>query len=67
MRCYICDREDELIVYDTDKHSFTPCVVCQEAIEEALDDYESINTESTQGERTRPPAFPRRPSPASEV
>ena len=39
MRCYICNREDDVITYDKIHKEYGPCVVCQAAIEEVLMDY----------------------------
>lgn len=46
MHCAICDREDDLISYDKANEEFTPCTVCQAVIEETIDGYEEIRTES---------------------
>lgn len=40
MRCFICDREDDLISFDKVEGKFSPCGDCQRAIEECLDGYD---------------------------
>jgi len=38
-RCYICNREDDLITYDKARKEYGPCTVCQAIIQEALDEF----------------------------
>lgn len=45
IKCDICDREDSLISYDIQTKKFSPCTVCQEAINECLDGYGAEDTE----------------------
>jgi hypothetical protein len=40
VRCYICDRDDDLITFDKTTQSYSPCTVCQEAINECLETFE---------------------------
>lgn len=40
IRCYICDREDDLITYDKVRKEFVPCAVCQSIIEETIEEYD---------------------------
>ena len=40
MRCYICDREDDLIVFDKGHQEFGPCTVCQAIIQETLEEFD---------------------------
>lgn len=41
MKCYICDRDDDLISFDREHVEFSPCVVCQAAIAECLEEFEN--------------------------
>jgi cytidine deaminase len=43
MKCFICDREDDLISYDKTYHEFTPCSVCQAIINETLEEWEDVD------------------------
>jgi hypothetical protein len=40
MHCHICDREDDLISFDKVTKTFSPCTVCQIAIDECLEGFE---------------------------
>jgi hypothetical protein len=40
VRCYICDRDDDLITFDKITQSYSPCTVCQEVINECLETFE---------------------------
>lgn len=40
MRCYICDREDDLITYDEHYGCFNPCKQCEDVIADCLADFE---------------------------
>lgn len=42
MRCYICNRSDDLIVIEQHTQQTGPCTVCQQAINECLEEYEDI-------------------------
>lgn len=41
MRCYICDRNDDLIHYDRVHQEYGPCTVCQAIIQETLEEFET--------------------------
>lgn len=41
MRCYICDRIDDLISYEKLTHEYTPCVVCQAIIQQTIEEYDT--------------------------
>ena len=40
MRCAICDKDDDMIVFDKVREEFTPCPECQAIIEETLRELE---------------------------
>ncbi len=40
MRCYICDRDDDLINFDKVRGEFGPCTVCQAIIEQTLEEFD---------------------------
>jgi hypothetical protein len=40
MRCYICDKDDDLIYFDKVLGEYSPCTVCQAIIEETLEEFE---------------------------
>lgn len=46
MRCYICNREDDLISRDKVTGEFGPCLVCLAVIEECLDDFQDEEKEA---------------------
>jgi hypothetical protein len=39
MRCYICNREDDLITWDRRHQDFGPCMVCEAIIQETLEEF----------------------------
>lgn len=39
MKCYICDREDDLISFDRAYETFNPCHTCQEVIDDCIAGY----------------------------
>jgi hypothetical protein len=41
VHCFICDKEDDKITFDIVHQEYTPCTVCQLAIQECLEDYDS--------------------------
>ncbi len=47
MRCPICDREDDTITFDKVTGKFGDCSVCQEAIDECLEEYDQDDDEFT--------------------
>lgn len=49
MRCPICDKEDDLIVFNKITGSFGPCRVCEEIIAECLSEYDPIPGEEVEG------------------
>lgn len=51
MHCYICDREDDLIIIEPQTQLSGPCTVCQAAINECLEEYDQ--------EDATPENFPR--------
>lgn len=71
MKCYICDRDDDLINFDWDQQEFGPCTVCQAIIEETLEDFEEPDEGQSDldyaegGSRSR--AFSSGVEPVSEV
>lgn len=40
MKCYICDREDDLIGFDYATESYNPCSTCLAVIADCLGDFE---------------------------
>jgi hypothetical protein len=46
MKCYICDREDDLIIYDKIAGGYSPCTTCQEAINECLEAFEEEESDA---------------------
>jgi len=45
MRCYICSKDDSSVVYDTLFMQYSCCAVCQESVDEILDEYEEEDVE----------------------
>lgn len=45
LHCQICDKEDNSISYDRVTGEFTPCLECQEAIQECLAEFDNLEEE----------------------
>ena len=61
MKCFICDRSDDLITYDKVRQEYGPCTVCQAIIQETIegygdpefeDEFEMDHTRSGQDDRS---------------
>lgn len=42
MKCFICNREDDLISFDRVYGDYGPCTTCAAVIQDCLDGYEDI-------------------------